>query len=73
MTPRCIRRRNQGRLQLLETNKRNPHRLLLGEFLRKVDKISWLEGILKNEALHCYQARARELQKLRVQDNWPSK
>jgi hypothetical protein len=42
------------------------------EFSREEDKISWLEGILKDKALRWHQARARELQKLRVRDNWPA-
>jgi hypothetical protein len=40
------------------------------EFSREEDQISWLEGILKDKALRWHQARARELQQLRVQDNW---
>jgi hypothetical protein len=42
------------------------------EFSWENDKISWLEGILKDKALHWHQARGRELQKLRVRDNWPA-
>jgi hypothetical protein len=42
------------------------------EFSREDDKISWLEGILKDKALRWHQVRGRELQKLRVRDNWPA-
>jgi hypothetical protein len=42
------------------------------KFSWEEDKISWLEGILKDKALHGHQARARELQKLRVRDHWPA-
>jgi hypothetical protein len=42
------------------------------EFIREEDKICWLEGILKDKALRWHQARARELAKLRVRDNWPA-
>jgi hypothetical protein len=42
------------------------------KFSREEDKISWLEGILKDKALRWHQARARGLQKLRVQNNWPA-
>jgi hypothetical protein len=36
------------------------------------NKISWLEGILKDKALHWHSSRVRELQKLRVRDNSPA-
>jgi hypothetical protein len=42
------------------------------KFSREDDKISWLEGILEDEALHWHQARTRELQKRRVRVNWPA-
>jgi hypothetical protein len=42
------------------------------EFSREEDKISRLEGILKDKALRWHHARSRLLQKLRVQDNGPA-
>jgi hypothetical protein len=39
------------------------------KFSREEDKISRLEGILKDKALCWHQARVKELQKPRVQDN----
>jgi hypothetical protein len=42
------------------------------KFSMEEDKISWLEGILKDNALRWHQATARELQKPRVRDNWPA-
>jgi uncharacterized protein YydD (DUF2326 family) len=40
------------------------------EFSREKDKISWMEGILKEKALHRHQARAQQLANLNVGDNW---
>jgi hypothetical protein len=42
------------------------------DFSKEEYKISWVEGILKHKALRLHQARGRELQKLRVRDNWPA-
>jgi hypothetical protein len=42
------------------------------EFSREKDKISWLEGILKDKARRWNQPRARKLQQLRVRENWPA-
>jgi hypothetical protein len=40
------------------------------EFDREEDKISWVEGVLKDTALRWHQARVRQLAKLNVRDNW---
>jgi hypothetical protein len=40
------------------------------EFDREEDKISWVEGVLKDKALSWHQARVRQLAELNVRDNW---
>jgi hypothetical protein len=40
------------------------------EFNREVDKISCVEGVLKDKALRWHQARVRQLVKLNVRDHW---
>jgi hypothetical protein len=54
--------------QALETN----FDYYSANFASEEDKISWRDVILKDIALRCHQARARELQKLRVRGKWPA-
>jgi hypothetical protein len=44
--------------------------IIMNVFVKDRDRISWMEGILKEKALQWHQARTQQFADLRAQDTW---